>query len=95
MAILLTYDINHSHSLVKQTLLDAGYREALAAQNPQTGASGAIYLPNTTVYHVFRSKEVAYADLQAAAARHGVLIERCLIVTMASNTDYYGTLTTV
>ena len=95
MAILLAYDINHSHSLVKQALLDAGYREALAAQNAQTGATGAIYLPNTTVYHVFRSKEAAYTDLQAVTARHGVKIERCLIVTMASSTDYYGLMTMV
>lgn len=95
MAILLTYDIGHSHTLVKQTLLEAGYREALSASNSQTRESGTIYLPNTTLYHPIRTKEAAYTDLQAAVVRHGTSIERCLIVTMASPNDYYGTMTTV
>ena len=80
--VLMTYDINHSHSEVKNALLQMGYQDFWIDR-----WSTRRDLPNTTVKHKAKSTDQAINDLRAAARNAGVTLQKAVAVLA---TDFAG-----
>jgi len=73
--ILISYDINKSHSQVKASLELLGYYDHFT----NTGESKK-YLPNTTLWHKSKSSNQAISDLKTACSSSGVTLEKAVAV---------------
>ena len=74
--ILLSYDLDKSHTQVKNTLIDLGYLEKFKNTNDPK-----IYvLPNTTLWHQSKSSNQAIIDLKNACNSLNVTLEKAVAI---------------
>ena len=74
--VLISYDINTSHSLVKTALENLGYRESFKNTNdPKT-----YLLPNTTMCHLAKSSDQAMNDLKVFCRNLQVTLQKAVAV---------------
>lgn len=73
--VLISYDINKSHSQVKASLELLGYYDHFT----NTGESRK-YLPNTTLWHPTKSSNQAVSDLKTVCSSLGVILEKAVAV---------------
>ncbi|MEC7784797.1 MAG: hypothetical protein VYB38_15395 [Bacteroidota bacterium] len=74
--ILISYDINRSHTEVKRKLEEKGYLDHFKYQ----GASKTYYLPNTTLWHTKMSSSQALEDLKSVCQMYSVVLEKAVAV---------------
>jgi hypothetical protein len=74
--VLISYDINKSHSTVKTALENLGYLESFKNSNePKT-----YFLPNTTMWHLNKSSDQAMSDLKSVCRNLQVTLEKAIAV---------------
>lgn len=77
--VLLSYDVNKSHTLVKEALEKLGYEESFMTTN-----NFKIYqLPNTTMCHRSKSSDQAMNDIKAVCRNVQVTLEKAVAVKAA------------
>ncbi len=74
--ILISYDINKSHTDVKKSMISKGYNDSFKFQ----GETKTYYLPNTTLWHPKKSSNMAINDLQSICNGLGVVLEKAVAV---------------
>jgi hypothetical protein len=74
-AVLISYDVNRSHTEVKARLEEMDYYDNFAYDNEPTK-----YLPNTTLWHKNKSSDQAINDLKSVCNSLGVLLEKAVSV---------------
>ncbi len=74
--VLISYDINKSHVLVKTALERLGYLEHF--RNPNDPRS--YILPNTTLWHPSKSSNQAMIDLKSVCQNLQVTLEKAVTV---------------
>lgn len=74
--ILISYDINKSHTQVKGEMEKLGYTDSFK-YNPNPKVN---YLPNTTLWHQKKSSDQAIIDLKAVCKSLGVILEKAVAV---------------
>ncbi|MBF4494454.1 hypothetical protein IR010_18055 [Flavobacterium sp. MR2016-29] len=81
--VLISYDINKSHSTVKAALENLGYHDNFKNSNdPKT-----YLLPNTTMWHSNKSSDQAMSDLKSVCRSLQVTLEKAVAVKA---TDFVG-----
>jgi len=74
--VLMSYDINKSHSQVKTALEELGYLETFKyANDPKV-----YILPNTTLWHQSKTSDQAMADLKTVCKNLQVTLEKAVTV---------------
>lgn len=73
--VLISYDVNKSHTEVKAKLEALGYYDNFT----NTGESKK-YLPNTTLWHPTKSSNQAISDLKTVCSSLGVTLEKAVAV---------------
>jgi len=73
--VLISYDVNKSHTEVKAKLEALGYYDNFT----NTGESKK-YLPNTTLWHPTKSSNQAISDLKTVCGSLGVTLEKAVAV---------------
>ncbi|MDO9399675.1 MAG: hypothetical protein Q7T79_03270 [bacterium] len=82
--ILISYDIDKSHTQVKTALESLGYLETFKHTNDPE-----IYnLPNTTLWHQQKSSNQAMTDLKTVCANLRVTLEKAITVKGAEFVGY-------
>jgi hypothetical protein len=75
-AILVSYDVNKLHTLVKTALQNLGYHDNFKnANDPKT-----YLLPNTTMWHSTKSSDQAMNDLKSVCKNLQVTLEKAVAV---------------
>ena len=74
--ILISYDINRSHTEVKRKLEEKGYLDHFNYE----GESKTYHLPNTTLWHHKKSSSQALADLKSVCQMYSVVLEKAVAV---------------
>lgn len=75
-SVLLSYDVNKLHSLVKEALKKLGYLESFKNTNDPK-----IYqLPNTTMWHASKSSDQAMNDIKSVCRNVQVTLEKAVAV---------------
>lgn len=74
--VLISYDINKSHTQVKTALENLGYFDNFQiTNNPKT-----YHLPNTTMWHPKKSSDQAMNDLKGVCTNLQVTLEKAVTV---------------
>lgn len=74
--VLISYDVNKSHSLVKTALEKLGYHDNFKnANDPKT-----YLLPNTTMWHPTKSSDQAMNDLKSVCRNLQIILEKAVAV---------------
>jgi hypothetical protein len=74
--VLLSYDVNKSHTLVKEALEKLGYLDYFMNTNDHK-----IYqLPNTTMWHKSKSSDQAMNDIKSVCRNLQVTLEKAVAV---------------
>jgi hypothetical protein len=73
---VISYDIPHSHALVKNSMKNKGYHDKWN----YTGNSKTYMLPNTTLWKSNTSTDDALADLKASCNQVNVKLEKVVCV---------------
>lgn len=74
--VLISYDINNSHSLVKTGLENLGYYDYFKNENDPK----KYLLPNTTLWHPTKSSDQAMNDLKSVCRNLQVILEKAVAV---------------
>lgn len=74
--VLISYDINKSHTQVKTALENLGYFNNFKFKNE----SKIYLLPNTTLWHSEKSSNQALSDLKLSCENLGVTLEKAITV---------------
>ena len=74
--VVISYDINKSHTQVKDDMIDLGYFDYFTL----SGSNKKYYLPNTTLWHKSKSSNQAMSDLKAVCRNLGVTLEKAISV---------------
>lgn len=77
--ILLSYDVNRSHTLVKEAMFALGYMESFQFTNSNVWYD----LPNTTLLHINKTSDQAMFDLKEVCSGLNVTLEKAI----AAKTD--------
>lgn len=73
--VLISYDVNKSHTEVKDAMKANGYFE-----NWHIGNGPTYYLPNTTLWHKSKSSDQAIADIKSVCTSLKVTLEKAVAV---------------
>ena len=93
MAIVLTYDVDKSHTPIKQHLMSAPYNYRDTMRGTAINSSDKAVecdLPDTTLYHPTRTAAQGKADIDAAAAQFGATVEKTVTFELASPLSWRG-----
>lgn len=82
--VLISYDVNTLHSLVKADMEKLGYNDHFNYPNDQR----VHYLPNTTLWHPKKSSDQAIAEIKATCKNRQVVLEKAVAVYAA---EFVGT----
>ena len=74
--VLISYDINKSHSQVKADMEKLGYFDYFSNPNDPK----KYILPNTTLWHPIKSSDQAMADIKAVCKNLIVTLEKAVAV---------------
>ena len=75
-SVLMSYDVNKSHTLVKTALENMGYHDNFKYSNDPK----VYLLPNTTVWHLTKSSDQAINDLKLVCRNLQVTLEKVVAV---------------
>jgi hypothetical protein len=82
--ILISYDIDKSHTEVKTALKDLGYLERFK----NTNDAKTYNLPNTTLWHQTKSSNQAMSDLKSTCDNLNVTLEKAIAVKATEFVGY-------
>lgn len=74
--VLISYDIPHSHKIVKESMIKKGYTETWRP----SGTAITYQLPNTTLRKPKTTSDGAMADLKSSCAEANVKLEKAVSV---------------
>jgi hypothetical protein len=81
--VLLSYDVNKSHTLVKEALEKLGYLDYFMNTNDPK----SYQLPNTTMWHPSKSSDQAMKEVKSVCSNLQVTLEKAVAVKA---TDFVG-----
>jgi hypothetical protein len=86
MNAVINYDVSGKHVEVKAEMIKKGYRDRWVTQSEKT-----YYLPNTTLYKPNTELATAKEDIQAAADKCKVTLQRAIALSASPWDGIVGT----